>query len=449
MDRSTEAPYLLSVGSLLQTSTSNAFVWGTGLIHPDAGVGQVAAANVLAVRGKLTYTELVRNGVRVRDVPLGDPGTLFARMLAARYAAAPRAKTPRFALELVPYVFDRAHPFFVAAARDPQVKVLNVCAPVETFFADLASCDAVASSSLHGLIFGEAFGLPTLWIEVSNEVVGSPFKFADWFSLSDNPQHAPVRIDAPASPRAIAARCEPRPSAMDDAAFVQALTADVIDACSGPAASPLMIPVSECRRRRLPVFLVSYNCAASLRRTAAALRRQSAHVEIVVYDDGSDERATLHILEVLRGAGATVYTRDGRHGATRIGRLNDAIRLFFSTWCEPSRYAVADCSARPAPHVPKRIGLYDDVLDAYRAADSTGPAAGRSTRDRDAQVVRVTPQSGGGTRRAGNMACTAVMLEGGIDVGFSVYRAGTRLAERMPSLRVAGGEGGIRTLDTM
>ncbi len=434
--RSAEAPYLLSIGSLLQTSTRNAFVWGTGLIHPDAPIGDLDAAHVLAVRGKLTYANLVRNGIRVRDIPLGDPGTLFARRLATRHAAAARA--PHFALGLVPYVFDRAHPFFVAAARDPRVKVLDVCAPVETFFSDLASCEAIASSSLHGLIFGEAFGLPTLWIEVSDQVTGSPFKFADWFSLSENPQRAPVRIDGPMSSHEIAARCEPRPSAMDDASLAHALTADVIEACSRCSEPPRpMMAVSDCRRRRLPVFLVSCDRAESLRRVTAGLRRQAAHVEIVVYDDGSDEPASLAALERLRGAGATVYSRTDCHGATMLDRLNEAIRLFFSDWCEPSRYAVADCTASSAPHVPDDIALYDDVLDAYRRADSAGPATG-AIDERDAESVHVTPKPHPGIRRAGAMSYSCAVREGGIGVGFSVYRACTRLTERMASVRVRG-----------
>src|ERR1700728_258607 len=97
--RSADLPYMLSIGSLIQISTPQSFIWGTGLIHPSAGTGNPDPRRILAVRGKLTHAELVRNGIRVGDVPLGDPGILMPRLLQPQSPAA-----PRFSLGLVPYV---------------------------------------------------------------------------------------------------------------------------------------------------------------------------------------------------------------------------------------------------------------------------------------------------------------------------------------------------------
>jgi hypothetical protein len=62
---------------------------------------------------------------------------------------------------------------------------LNVHADPEIFLASLAGCEAVASSSLHGLIFAEALRVPNVWIELSGKVHGGGFKFRDWFSLAE------------------------------------------------------------------------------------------------------------------------------------------------------------------------------------------------------------------------------------------------------------------------
>ena len=278
--RSTELPYVLSIGSLIQTSTRQSFVWGTGLIHPSAGTGDPDPARILAVRGKLTYAELVRNRISVGDVPLGDPGILIPRLLPPRAAAA-----PRFRLGLVPYIFDRDHPLFLTAARDSSVKVLDVCDPVDVFLAELASCDAIASSSLHGLVFGEALGLPTLWLEVSDKIVGGRFKFTDWFSLARNPQREPATPNGSLTVAEIISRCEPRQIEIEKSALVQALTAEVVEACSRmPQSRGPMIPVSTCRRRPLPIFILSHNNPKRLGHAVSAFRRQNSRIEIIVCD---------------------------------------------------------------------------------------------------------------------------------------------------------------------
>jgi hypothetical protein len=317
---SLQRDHLLSIGSLLQTSTRNSFVWGTGLIHPSVGVGDPDPGRILALRGKLTHAELHRNGVALADVPLGDPGYLIPSIFGVRAAT-----DPRYALGLVPYVFDRDHPFFTAAALHPDVKVLDVCAPPVQFFAELAACATVASSSLHGLVFGEALGLPTLWLEVSGNHAGGRFKFEDWFSLARNPQRVPHTPAAFVSAAELVRRSEPREVEIDTAALLGALRTEAIEACSEPShRGPPAIPVEECRARPVPVFV---------------------------------------------GSGA---------------ELNAAVRAFYAGWAEPSRYAVADTPASVAALAPDALALYDDVLDRFRRADWVGPLDVPPTESADA-----------------------------------------------------------------
>jgi pyruvyltransferase len=434
--RSTELPYVLSIGSLIQTSTRQSFVWGTGLIHPSAGIGDPDPARILAVRGKLTYAELVRNRISVGDVPLGDPGILVPRLLPQRGAPA-----PRFRLGLVPYVFDRDHPLFLAATRDSSVKVLDVCDPVDVFLAELASCDAIASSSLHGLVFGEALGLPTLWLEVSDKVVGGRFKFADWFSLARNPQREPASPDGSLTVAEIISRCEPRQIEIEKPALVQALTAEVVEACSRrPQSRAPMVPVSACRRRPLPIFILSCNNSERLDRAVSAFRGSNSRVEIIVCDNGSDDPRTLALLDELEHDCVTVYRSASIDPLDRLEWTNNLVRSFFQDWSEPSRYAVTDCIADLSAIGSGALDLYDDLLDRFPRADSVGPAITDLSPDaaRFEKVVNAkrAPHVKGESGPDDIVPYRCLVVEGGLDSGFAIYRAGKPLLATMKSLRV-------------
>jgi len=437
--RSTELPYVLSIGSLIQNSTPQSFIWGTGLINPSAGIGNPDVRRILAIRGKLTHAELIRNGICVGDVPLGDPGLLFPKLLRRERCAA-----PRFGLGLVPYVFDRDQPFFLDAAKDPNVKVLDVCDPVDVFFSELASCAAIASSSLHGLIFGEALGLPTLWLEVSDKVVGGRFKFADWFSLARNPQREPVHAEAFVSAAEIADRCEPRQIEIDKTALLQAITPEIIEACSWTAQPQrTMIPVSVCRTRPLPIFVFSCNRPDELLRTIASCQRQDRAVEIAIYDDGSDGPETIAVLRRLESDGVWVHRRGGDDPPELWQRLNKAVDAFFRDWSEPSRYAVTRCDVDFAMADTGALDLYDDLLDRFPRADSVGPAIGDLPPDQARAETVVNGRIASTAKRTPGLAAAiaiapwrCMIVDGGFDLGFAVYRAGKPLLATMKSLRV-------------
>ena len=47
---------------------------------------------------------------------------------------------------------------------------------------EIASCEYVLSSSLHGLIVSDSFGIPNQRLVVSEKLVGDGYKFNDYYS---------------------------------------------------------------------------------------------------------------------------------------------------------------------------------------------------------------------------------------------------------------------------
>ena len=44
---------------------------------------------------------------------------------------------------------------------------------------DISKCEVLYSSSLHGLIFADSLGKPSVWMKSHNKIVGNDFKFLD------------------------------------------------------------------------------------------------------------------------------------------------------------------------------------------------------------------------------------------------------------------------------
>ena len=115
-------------------------VLGAGTLCPDSKVPLLA--DYRAVRGPLTASLLPAGS----DAILGDPGLLAGQMTGYRERI--------WELGIVPHWSDRdlAHRF--------KGYVIDVTKPPLEVIAQIASCKRIVSSSLHGLIVADSFGIP-------------------------------------------------------------------------------------------------------------------------------------------------------------------------------------------------------------------------------------------------------------------------------------------------
>lgn len=166
---------VVSTGSVLEHVPDDfaGFIAGSGLIGPDVR-RSFKNATVLAVRGRLTR-DLIG---APEDTALGDPGLLALRFHGIR------AKK-RHALGIVPHYMDRDDVRIGSILRrlGRDVKLIRPLRDPGVVLEEIDACEAVLSSSLHGLVFADALGIPSGWVSLSDQVAGGGFKFHDYFSI--------------------------------------------------------------------------------------------------------------------------------------------------------------------------------------------------------------------------------------------------------------------------
>jgi pyruvyltransferase len=183
-----DRPVFSVIGSILGASPHPATeVWGSGFIGADRTF-TVPPRRIHAVRGPLSRQLALRQGVACPEV-YGDPALLYPRYYCP-------AVTPTSEVGLVPHSLDRESPWVRRLQETGSVRVVDVLSGVEAFVAALCTCRFIASSSLHGCIAADAYGVPFTWIELSDRVLGSGFKFRDYFASTGRDRTEPVRVNA-------------------------------------------------------------------------------------------------------------------------------------------------------------------------------------------------------------------------------------------------------------
>lgn len=132
---------------------------------------------VKIIRGPLSAKQC---GVS-ENVVFADPGILASQIYS-------NSVPKKYTLGIVPH--SRDVPIFKALQFDQNVKFIHPRRKPAAVAKDIMKCDFIASSSLHGLIFADAFRVPNIHIKFSDNVIGGLYKFEDYYlGMEAQPEH--------------------------------------------------------------------------------------------------------------------------------------------------------------------------------------------------------------------------------------------------------------------
>lgn len=154
------------------------YIWGTGFINYTEKDAPFYRKDMCfcAVRGELSKKRAEKLLGLSLDIPMADGGLLADELINVQCEKKYKIGIIAHFWEQDAPVFEKLHKKFensivIDLKKDP-IKVLE----------EIASCECIISSSLHGLIVADSFHIPNLHMVATDKLLGDGFKFDDYYS---------------------------------------------------------------------------------------------------------------------------------------------------------------------------------------------------------------------------------------------------------------------------
>lgn len=184
------------MGSILPWAIDrDTIVWGSGTLSSQDPLWNTIdkPLSVRAVRGPLTRQLLLSKGIECPEI-YGDPALLF-----------PRYYTPnvekRYKYGVILHVSTKTNETIYSKLNTilggGNMLIINPkqFSQWHSFIDDICSCEAIVSSSLHGIIIADAYEIPNVWISLDENHPDDNFKFKDYYLSVNKDISKPLNFD--------------------------------------------------------------------------------------------------------------------------------------------------------------------------------------------------------------------------------------------------------------
>ena len=167
--------HLLTVGSVIGIGLFDAVIWGSGIHLINTAFAarkqkKIRNLDIRAVRGPVTKEILRVIGYDCSKVAMGDPAILMPLIYQ------PEHIEKKYKFSVVEH-FKKKQSAESVSCHKISVKTKDY----RNFIDELAASELVISSSLHGIILAEAYGVPAIFVNPDHLMDHQLMKYYDWY----------------------------------------------------------------------------------------------------------------------------------------------------------------------------------------------------------------------------------------------------------------------------
>ena len=166
------------------------YVWGTGFLSSGTRKERPLIfknTHFCAVRGELSKKRIETIIGEKLDIPTGDGGLLAECWLGGN-------TKKKYSIGIIPHFREQDHSLINSIAGSYKNSVIiDLTDEPRSVVRRISECNAVLSSSLHGLIVSDSFHIPNMHMMLygyGERLLGDGFKFSDYYSsygIEDDP----------------------------------------------------------------------------------------------------------------------------------------------------------------------------------------------------------------------------------------------------------------------
>lgn len=152
-------------------------VWCTGFLYNEKEDSKfIRKIEFRSVRGELTKHRVEKIVGHRLEIPTGDGGILAPLLFK-------KTIPKKYGMGIIPHMNEFNNPVFqMIKQKYTNAVIINLTQEPMSVIEQIAQCEYVISTSLHGLVVADSFKIPNKWIKVTDLMKGDGFKYHDYYS---------------------------------------------------------------------------------------------------------------------------------------------------------------------------------------------------------------------------------------------------------------------------